>query len=762
MLAKRYVSFALYPFLVKVQAAGLVLLLNTWLTTSFEAKAQSFDFGDAPDSYGTLLNSNGPRHTPFTSVYLGGALGSYYDAEPDGQPSSMADGDDTHDQNGRVVVGQSDEDGLVKGFPAVSLLKSTYSLQISVYNNSGADATVSAWIDLNKNGAFDANERTQAVVPTTPNLSHYNGTPVTLVWKNLSELTEGWTYARLRVATNAAEVANPTGSAASGEVEDYRVQLKDEYDFGDAPASYGTMLKDDGARHLINNNLMLLGPLDCSAEDDGKSSELADGDDGETSVRFLYRLTTAKTQFQATVNVLNTSGTNAMLSGWIDFNRNGVFDANERAQAVVAPNARNLVLSWQGLGGLTAGRTYARFRVAVNADEVTSPTGMANSGAVEDYTLMIEPPQYDYGDAPDSYGTQLNSNGARHVYNDEGTKLCLSNGVTTNDVDAETDGQPSAQADGDNAIAGGFGPTFAFNDETGLVNYSSLTTGSTSWSATLSVKNQTGAPAIVSGWLDANQNGTFEAGERIQATVPADQSDNLVQVTLRWEGLINLTAGQTFVRFRVASNPDEVANPTGVASDGEVEDYSLTITQAKTPMPVDLVSFRGQWVEHTGNQLSWATAWEKNSAYFDVQRSSNAKSFEAIGRVTSTGNSQAIQTYEFTDEPGGQAALLYYRLKQVDMDGKVMYSSIIAVRHELGPVLSLTVYPNPASEQLNLRFDNAQSISRIRIYTTGGVDVISQEGTSDWVLIRSLPAGQYVVEVTTTAGQQVRQRFVKR
>lgn len=759
MFLKSYVSVDLISLFARISVASVVPGLLSFLAASPQTQAQSFDFGDAPDSYGTLLNSNGPRHTAFTALYLGGSLGSYYDAEPDGQPSTMADGDDTHDQNGRVVAGQNDEDGLVNGFPAVSLQKSTYTLRISVYNNSGSDATVSAWIDLNKNGVFDANERTQAVVSTTPNLTHYNGTPVTLIWKGIHGLTEGWTYARIRVASKAGEVANPTGPAASGEVEDYRVQLKDEYDFGDAPASYGTMLNDNGARHLINNNLILLGALDCSAEDDGKPSDLADGDDGETAVRFPYKLTTAKTQFQATVNVLNTSGANATLSGWVDFNRNGAFDANERAQAVVAPDARNLVLSWRGVSGLTAGRTYARFRVATSADDVANPTGFASSGAVEDYTLMIESPPYDYGDAPDSYGTRLSSNGPHHIYNDEETKLCLSNGVTTNDIDAEADGQPSAQAEGDNAVSGSFGTTFAFNDETGLISYSSLITNSTSWSATLSVKNQTGAPATVSGWLDANRNGTFEANERVQATVPADPSGGLVPVTVHWEGLSNLTAGQTFVRFRVASNPDELTKPTGVASDGEVEDYGLTITQA--PMPVDLISFRGQWVERTGIQLSWATAWEQDNAYFDVQRSSDAKSFEAIGRVTGAGNSQTTQAYTFADEPGGQAALSYYRLKQVDTDGKITYSSIIAVRNESSPALLLTVYPNPASEQISLKVEPDEPISQIRIYNAAGVEVISQERASNRVPIRALPTGSYLVDVMTTTGQHVRQRFIK-
>ncbi|MBD2757350.1 GEVED domain-containing protein [Spirosoma validum] len=734
------------------------------LCTGLRVNAQKLDFGDAPESYSTSIVNDGPRHTPLTKVYLGGSFGSFSDAETDGQPGNMADGDDLHDQNGNLVYNQSDEDGLVEGFPAVCLLKNTYVLQVSVYNASGADATVSAWIDLNKDGKFDPSERTQAVVPTNNNPIHYNGTIVTLTWAGLSGLTEGWTYARLRVANNPAEVEKPTGLSTSGEVEDYRVQLKDEYDFGDAPESYGTTKKASGPQHLINNNLMLLGSLDCSPEEDGQPSTLADADAGENSVSFIHRLTTAKTSYSVNVNVLNTSGENAMLSGWIDFNRNGVFDANERAQAVAAPDARNLVLSWSGLSGLTAGRTYARFRVACNASEVANPTGLANSGSVEDYALMIEPPQYDYGDAPDSYGTVVASNGARHIYNDVTTKLCLSNGAITNDIDAETNGQPSTQANGDNAVdPSGFGSPFLFNDETALLELPILTTSSTSCSAIVSVKNQTGAEATLSGWIDFNNNGTFDSNERAQASVLSNASGRVVQVKLYWNGLSDLTTGQTYMRFRVASNAAEVANPTGEASDGEVEDYTVTITATQIkPLPVGLVSFQGQWVENKGNWLSWVTAWEKNNDHFEIQRSRDAKSFETIGRIAGKGNSASNQNYEYIDEVGAQEALTYYRLKQVDLDGSTSYSRIVAVGHEIKQAISMIVYPNPTVDLLRVQVSAGNPLSRIRVFSISGAIVAEQQGATEQLDVRSLATGVYVVEVTTLSGEVLRQRFIKK
>ncbi|SFC82058.1 GEVED domain-containing protein [Spirosoma endophyticum] len=748
--------------LTSLRYVPLIVALGLLTLCASEVQGQSFDFGDAPDSYKTLISSDGPRHKPYTSVYLGGSYGSTYDAESDGQPSSMADGDDTHDQNGNQVYNRSDEDGLVNGFGAVCVSKTSYKLQITVYNNSGADATVSAWIDLNKNGTFDDNERTQAVVPTTPSLTHYNGTLVTLVWNGLSGITEGWSYARLRVANNPAEVDKPTGLANSGEVEDYRVHLKDEYDFGDAPDSYGTLLKSNGARHMINNNVILLGPLDCSAEDDGQTSTLADADAGETSVGFPYKLTTAKTSFSALVNVLNTSGGNALLSGWIDFNRNGVFDANERAQAAIGVDTRNLVLNWTGLSGLTEGRTYARFRVATNADEVANPTGTANNGSVEDYTLMIEAPQYDYGDAPNSYGTSLSSNGPRHIYNDVVTNLALSDGVISNNIDTESDGQPSNQANGDDALATNSWLPVPFDDETGLVESPPLTTTSTSYSVTLSVKNQTGVDATLSGWIDFNQNGTFEANERAQATVPSSQDGGLTQVKLYWNALTNLTGGQTFMRFRIASNAAEVADPTGVASDGEVEDYSLIIVSVKrSPMPVNLVSFQGQWVENKGNQLSWVTSWEQNNDHFDIQRSSDAKSFESIGRMAGKGTTSATQSYAYIDDQSSPNEVVYYRLKQVDLDGTVTYSRIISIRQGLEAGLSLVIYPNPASEQVNLRLPTSHKVAGVRVFSVSGAQMMSQEGEVETLDIKPLPTGIYVIEVRTLSGNVLRQRFVK-
>ncbi len=80
-------------------------------------------------------------------------------------------------------------------------------------------------------------------------------------------------------------------------------------------------------------------------------------------------------------------------------------------------------------------------------------------------------------------------------------------------------------------------------------------------------------------WIDFDQSGTFEANER---TLAVDNSGGGVY-DLVWNTLVQLAPGQTYARFRFASDPSEVVHPTGHASDGEVEDHMITIYAAPLP-----------------------------------------------------------------------------------------------------------------------------------------------------------------------------------
>lgn len=93
-------------------------------------------------------------------------------------------------------------------------------------------------------------------------------------------------------------------------------------------------------------------------------------------------------------------------------------------------------------------------------------------------------------------------------------------------------------------------------------------------------------------------------------------------------------------------------------------------------------------------RLAWATASEKNSAAFDVERSLDGFGFERLGTVTATGSSNTLRTYGFVDAKLPGAARLYYRLKQVDGDGTFAYSPVRTVARpaKAGP---LALFLNP-------------------------------------------------------------------
>jgi len=165
----------------------------------------------------------------------------------------------------------------------------------------------------------------------------------------------------------------------------------------------------------------------------------------------------------------------------------------------------------------------------------------------------------DFGDAPDSYRTLAASNGARHT---RVTGVFLGRAL-----DAETEAQPDSTATGDD-IDG-------IDDEDGVVFNLPLACGERTV-----IEVTASTAGYLNAWLDANQDGDFgDAGERIF-------SDELVA-----PGVNNLTfrtpptalAGTTFARFRF--NTCGLLDWYGPATDGEVEDYQVSVVQPLEPQP---------------------------------------------------------------------------------------------------------------------------------------------------------------------------------
>ena len=179
------------------QPNGLALIptLNT--------QPVSLDFGDAPASYQTLLDADGPRHAA-----SGPTLGAARDLESDGNPDAAATGDDTDSID--------DEDG-VSFVPATgfdSNLPTGNSINLSIV---GAPADYEVWIDWNQDGDFLDAEELESFGNIATDGEH--SIAITIP----AAATTGTMFVRVRLYGSGTALGSPVGYASSGEVEDYLI-----------------------------------------------------------------------------------------------------------------------------------------------------------------------------------------------------------------------------------------------------------------------------------------------------------------------------------------------------------------------------------------------------------------------------------------------------------------------------------------------------------------------------------------------------------
>lgn len=184
--------------------------------------------------------------------------------------------------------------------------------------------------------------------------------------------------------------------------------------------------------------------------------------------------------------------------------------------------------------------------------------------------------EYDFGDAPDTYGTDdIPGNSATNA-DSIGAKHIISELINLGSIapDSDTNGHPSVDALGDN--------TAEFNDEDGISAFPALYVNATSYSipaANITLRNVTGNTAILYAYIDFNRDGDFlDPGEATSAPVP--DGATAPATDLVWGNLNGLTEGGTFARFRLSTDTTLTSN--GGANDGEVEDYALSIETAPT------------------------------------------------------------------------------------------------------------------------------------------------------------------------------------
>ena len=162
----------------------------------------------------------------------------------------------------------------------------------------------------------------------------------------------------------------------------------------------------------------------------------------------------------------------------------------------------------------------------------------------------------------------------------------------------------------------------------------------------------------------------------------------------------------------------------------DISNSNFEITAA---MPVTLTSFNATLKGNNNALLTWKTASETNNAGFDIEMSNNAKSFVKVGFVDGKGDSKESNQYTFTvsDLAGGN---YYFRLKQLDHDGKFEYSTMRALDIQNAEDI-VSVYPNPTNGKLKFNTGLYKNQSF-------GVSISNQSGQE----VLSLPAGSTIIK----------------
>lgn len=169
-------------------------------------------------------------------------------------------------------------------------------------------------------------------------------------------------------------------------------------------------------------------------------------------------------------------------------------------------------------------------------------------------------------------------------------------------------------------------------------------------------------------------------------------------------------------------------------------------------LPVEFSFFKTEFV-HDHVKINWQTTTETNNDYFIIERSKNGNTWENVDRIDGAKNSTQVSNYHFDDKTP-YLGTSYYRLKQMDIDGKYTYSEIKTVNVDLIDHDEIHVNPNPTTGSFTIKGDQI-NIADIEIFDINGKDVtehvkIQKTENDIHVDLESLNDGVYILKVKDT------------
>lgn len=223
-----------------------------------------------------------------------------------------------------------------------------------------------------------------------------------------------------------------------------------------------------------------------------------------------------------------------------------------------------------------------------------------------------------------------------------------------------------------------------------------------------------------------NPEGSYEITLYYTAAELGEFASNITSMGKSEGGIgIGDPSSSTAVPVTVAKYNDDYAF-TATFSTG-FSGFGLSDAPPSGSLPVKLLSFEGKNTNE-GNMLNWVTTEEVNNDYFAVERSLDARKFSEISRVAGLTVLTNSNNYHFTDTDF-VLGKNYYRLKQVDKDGKYAYSKTIAINSE--NMAGAKLYPNPVHASVTIELPDSRLKSvEVRIVNMLGIDVYKKQNVS--------------------------------
>jgi Secretion system C-terminal sorting domain len=218
-------------------------------------------------------------------------------------------------------------------------------------------------------------------------------------------------------------------------------------------------------------------------------------------------------------------------------------------------------------------------------------------------------------------------------------------------------------------------------------------------------------------------------------------SGNLVQATgpvLNFDG-IDTSAWNTNINYRYSNtdkvNEVRVGSVTGLnftPQDRYSNAFFQQITMGSSSLlPVKYASFDAVASDNKVT-LKWITEDEVNNDHFEVERSFDGTNFTTIGLVLDGFANGNRKTYMFKDNAAElqTKTVVYYRLKQIDNNGKAVYTNKLVVRLQAKTGVTMQVSPNPFVQDLNMQFTaTANGTAQINIISITGQKMVTKQAS---------------------------------